>query len=48
MPDEPTTKQAIIDRNQAAAARLNAALDRLSHEQMLAPNATTSQAVSPP
>ena len=39
MPDDPKTKQAIIDRNRAAVARLSAALERLSDEQMLAPDA---------
>lgn len=36
---QPETKQAIIQRNQAAATRMNATLSRLTDEQLLAPDA---------
>ena len=37
--DTPTTKAAIIERNRRAAAAMNAALGRLTRDQLLAPGA---------
>jgi hypothetical protein len=39
MAEEVRTRQGIVERNRAAAARMDAALSRLSDEQVLAPNA---------